>query len=76
MADLVTELSERAKALLPEERARLAQELLASLDPNDAGADAAWDLEIRRRVQEVEDGTVTLISAPAAFDQARQALRR
>lgn len=76
MADLVAELSQRAKALVPEERARLAQELLASLDPHDAGVDGAWDLEIRRRVQEVEDGTVPLVEGSEAFDEARQALRR
>ena len=32
MTDPVTELSERALALPPEDRARLAEELLASLD--------------------------------------------
>lgn len=76
MTDLVAELSQRALALLPEERARLAHELLASLDPQDVEIDAAWDLEIKRRVREVEDGTVTLVPAAEAFDQVRQALRR
>ena len=76
MTDLVTELAERAKALPPEERARLAEELLATLDPGDEGVEAAWDAEIRRRIDEVESGTVQLVPADAAFAQVRQALRR
>lgn len=42
MADLVSELTERAKALPPEKRARLAEELLATLDPSDDEVDVAW----------------------------------
>ena len=76
MADLVTELTERAKALPPEDRARLAEELLATLDPNDDGIEAAWDAEIRKRIDEIENGTVQLIPAEQAFARVRQALRR
>ena len=76
MSDLVAELKRRAQSLPPEERARLAEELLASLDPQDADIDAAWDVEIRRRVQEVEDGTVTSLPAQEAFDRVRLAIRR
>jgi putative addiction module component (TIGR02574 family) len=74
MPDLVAELSSRAQALSPEDRARLAEELLASLDPHDADVDAAWDVELRRRIQEVEAGTVTLIPAEQAFAQVRKTL--
>ena len=43
------------------ERAELASELLASLDgPADPNAEAAWAVEIKRRVQAIEDGTVEL----------------
>jgi len=76
MSDLVAELSAQAQALPPEQRARLAEELLASLDPRDAEVEAAWDEELRRRIDEVERGTVQLIPADKAFAQVRHALGR
>jgi len=42
-------------------RAELAAELLASLDgPADPDAEAAWEVEIARRVAAIEAGTVKL----------------
>ena len=42
-------------------RARVATEILASLDgPADANAEAAWAVEIERRVAAIEAGTVKL----------------
>lgn len=42
-------------------RATLAAELLASLDgPADPDAERAWDIEIARRVEAIEAGTITL----------------
>jgi len=42
-------------------RAELAAELLASLDgPGDVDAEAAWNLEIDRRIEAIEAGTVRL----------------
>lgn len=76
MTDLVAELTERAKALSPEDRARLAEVLLASLDPSEEEVDAAWDAEIRKRIADVENGSVRLIPGDEAFAQVRQALRR
>ena len=76
MADLVAELAERAKALSPEDRARLAEELLATLDPADSDVDAAWDEELRKRVAEVESGSVQLVPADEAFARVRAAIRR
>jgi putative addiction module component (TIGR02574 family) len=47
--------------LEPETRAELAAELLASLDgPADPHAEAAWDVEIERRIAAIEAGTVQL----------------
>jgi putative addiction module component (TIGR02574 family) len=76
MTDLVAELTERAKALSPEDRARLAEVLLASLDPGEEEVDAAWDAEIRSRIADVENGIVQLIPGEEGFAQVRQALRR
>jgi putative addiction module component (TIGR02574 family) len=76
MNALIEELSVRARALPPEDRARLAEELLASLqDEPESEADAAWDIEIRRRVEQVKSGTATLVSAEAVHAQARQFYR-
>ena len=76
MADLVEELTARAKELPTEQRARLAAEILATLDPQDQDVDAAWDAEIRKRIEEIETGAVKTVPAEQAFAQVRQALRR
>jgi putative addiction module component (TIGR02574 family) len=77
MSTLVEELSARAKTLSAEDRARLAEELLESLDPEpESEVEAAWDREIERRVTEVESGTVKLISAEEVHAEARSLIRR
>lgn len=76
MNALIEELSVRARALPPEDRARLAEELLASLqDDPESEADAAWDLEILRRVEQVKSGTAKLIAAEDVHAEARQIYR-
>lgn len=55
------ELLANALALPPRERARLAHELLVSLEADDdAEASEAWLAEINRRAREVTDGTAAL----------------
>ncbi|GAB3771988.1 hypothetical protein GCM10028796_41660 [Ramlibacter monticola] len=77
MSTLVDELSARAKALSAEDRARLAEELLESLQGEaDADAEAAWDREIERRVAEIESGAVRLIPAEEVHAEARRLIRR
>jgi putative addiction module component (TIGR02574 family) len=76
MVDPVAELSRRARELAPEDRARLAEELLASLEgPSEPEIDAAWDEELRRRIAEVESETVKLVPADEVFARVRRALR-
>ena len=76
MSNLVEELSRKARALPPEDRARLAEELLASLhDHPDPEIEAAWDEEIRRRIAEIESGTAKLIPADEVFAEIRQMLK-
>jgi putative addiction module component (TIGR02574 family) len=76
MNALIEELSLRARALPPEDRARLAEELLASLqDDPESEADAAWDLEIFRRVEQVKGGTAKLIAAEDVHAEARRIYR-
>ena len=59
----VSELLKKALALPPEARAALAGSLLESLDdePCDEGAEAAWNEEIKRRIEEIDSGKVQMI---------------
>ena len=76
MSDLVTELSQRARELSPEDRARLAEELLSSLEGDlEPEVDVAWDEELRKRIAEVESGTAKLVPADEVFARVRRTLR-
>ncbi|MBW3565149.1 MAG: addiction module protein [Acidobacteria bacterium] len=68
MAD-AAKLLEEAMNLPLDERARLAEDLLASLDEKEDDVEAAWAAEIQRRAQEVRDG-----AAPG--EEWRAVLRR
>jgi putative addiction module component (TIGR02574 family) len=73
MTDPVAELSQRARELAPEDRARLAEELLASLEGElSPQTGAAW---LRRRIAEVESGAVELLPADEVFARVRRTLR-
>lgn len=64
MHDRVTELAQRDMALLPEERSRLVDILLESLhEPVIAEVEAAWELEIERRLAQYDRGGVINSSA-------------
>jgi putative addiction module component (TIGR02574 family) len=75
MSSLVDELSHKARALPPEERVRLAEELLATVQEVDEEVEAAWDEEIRRRIAEIDSGTAKLIPAEEVFAEVRRLLR-
>ena len=53
------------------ERARVAQELLVSLEETDEAVAAAWAEELDRRSRELEDGTV----APVPWEKVRDDLK-
>jgi len=56
------DLLKQALQLSPEERAALAASLIESLDEQvDEDAEAAWALEIRRRLAELDSGAVKTI---------------
>jgi len=68
----------RAKALaLPEmERAELATDLVASLDgPADPNPSEAWDLEICRRINEIEKNPDLLLEADEVLARAKARIR-
>ena len=70
------QIESEALQLPPRERARLAQRLLASLDPaSDRDAEQAWLQEAERRLDELESGAVAGISAEQVFKRASSTLR-
>jgi putative addiction module component (TIGR02574 family) len=72
MTSLLRELSQRALALCPEERARLAEELLASVDlepPSEV--QQAWEIEVQRRLEEITKGSATVVPADDVHREAR-----
>jgi putative addiction module component (TIGR02574 family) len=61
-----------ALALPPDERAWLASELIAGLDEGeDADVEAAWGVEIERRIAEVESGEAKTVS----WEEARARIK-
>ncbi len=67
-------LEAAALLLPPEERARLAQRLIASLD-REPGIAEAWDQEIMRRIAEFHAGRLDSLSAEEVLAEARSRLR-
>lgn len=57
MTTIVELLKSQAEQLSVPERADLALFLLHSLEPQEAGAEEAWQAEIQRRVAEIRSGT-------------------
>jgi len=76
MAKLMRDLESKALKLSPRERARLAQRLISSLDPEaDADAEKVWRDEAERRLDELKSGKVTGIPAEKVIRKARSSLR-
>ena len=76
MTRLTRELESQALKLPRRERARLAQRLISSLDPEiDADAERLWLAEAERRLTELKSGKVAAIPADKVMKKARSALR-
>ena len=61
------QLYDNALRLPDSERAELAAWLIESLDPEvDRDVDEAWDVEIKRRIDELDSGAVTAVPWPEA----------
>ena len=75
MHDQVTELVQKGRLLPPEERERLVEGLLESLnEPASAALDPAWEAEIEKRLAEYDRGDVQAIDAEVVFAKARKLL--
>lgn len=72
MAQTYTELEQEARLLSPDERAQLVDALLDSLrDARLAEVEAAWAVEMERRVQAYERGDAKFVPAEDVFAKAR-----
>jgi putative addiction module component (TIGR02574 family) len=72
MPDTAAELALRGKQLPREERERLVDALLESLnEPAAAELDAAWSAEIERRLAAYDRGEVHALAAEEVFARAR-----
>jgi putative addiction module component (TIGR02574 family) len=66
MALPIERIEAEALKLLRPERARLAKALISSLD-EDAEIEQAWREEIQRRLGELRDGLVSMVSSEEVF---------
>lgn len=72
MTTSLADIEKNAHALSVEERAKLAESLLASLQGDAAGAISAdWNTAIEQRLAAYDKGEVEVFSAEAVFAQAR-----
>jgi len=73
MSQDYAEIEKSARLLSPDERARLAEAITESLrEAMPAEIEAAWEAEIRRRVDAYERGEATFIPAEDVFAKARK----
>jgi len=66
--DLIAE----AISLPVEERTRVVDSLLRSLNPPESELDAAWATVARRRLEEMRSGQVEAVPGPLVFERVRQ----
>lgn len=65
----VIDIEKQALGLTPEQRAHLADKLLSSLSP-DPAIEEAWSAEALRRLEEMDNGTVTGVPIEEATARA------
>ena len=73
MPPSLASLEAQALLLSPQDRAVLADHLLASLS-TEQEVEEAWATEIERRIAEIESGRMPLVPVEQAIARARQAL--
>ena len=69
-------LKTAAMKLPEQDHAKLASDLVASLDgPSDTQVAEAWDIEIFRRINDIEAGTVKLLDVNEVLTRAKARVR-
>jgi putative addiction module component (TIGR02574 family) len=77
MHDQVVELAERGKALAPDDRSRLVDMLLESLNEQSLSEiESAWDEEAERRLAAYDRGDMQTIDGEEVLAKARALARR
>jgi putative addiction module component (TIGR02574 family) len=71
MAD-TKEIIREAESLPVEERAKLVDSLLRSLNPPDAAVDRKWVAVAKRRLEELRSGKVKAIPADVVFAEVQR----
>jgi len=72
----IDSLEKEVVRLPPEERARLAQLLLSSLDKlSESDLERVWFAEAQRRAEQIDSGAAQLISSEEVAEKARSLLR-
>ena len=73
MSRTASEIIEEARALSPEDRARVAEELLRTLDaPEQASIDAAWAALADERARRHQAGRTAAVDVGLAVDEIRR----
>src|SRR5581483_6267917 len=72
MTNAVELLKPQLERLTPEERAEVARYLLASLEREEEGAEAAWRAEVSRRVADIQAGRASGKPADQLFAELRE----
>lgn len=72
MAGKLERLKGQLEHLSTEDRLELAHFLLGSLEPEEEGVAAAWDLEIARRVEDIRSGRAAGMPAEDFFAELRR----
>ena len=76
MSESLAELEQQARALSPDDRARLAEVLLESLQETPLSeVEAAWDREIEERIAAYDRGDLQAFAAEDVFAEARRKSR-
>lgn len=70
----IDELISEAESLPVEERARIIDSLLRSMNPPESEIDVQWTKLARRRLDEVRSGAVDAIPGEEVFDAVREKL--
>lgn len=72
MAQPMTQLKSELEQLSTKDKAELAFFLLGSMEPEEEGVAAAWDVEVARRIEEIRSGRASGTPAEEVFAQLRQ----
>ena len=72
MAQPMKQLKSQLERLSAKDKAELACFLLGSMEPEEEGVAAAWDVEIARRVDEIRSGRASGTPAEEVFAELRQ----